>query len=332
MTRRVCIAVVLFYSPWLTPCLAGEPDAPDSNAIFENARATPKQERNAAVAYQRAWLGVVDQLPTLRTDEARHEFVATDRAQAFIADVLYASELEGCDFEVRSELGIDATLPHLQPAARTGDVLFSDAERLAEQGDTDAAVDRIGAAIRLARHLTTDATFVSSMTAGRLVTGARDTLRSIAAGDPIDQAARARLLDALARFEGPDPFATRAAVIATVEIGLANSATTILAGEREQFGGFDTFRAPEDNDIKNSHHRRAERALAEARPWVRDVLEAWDSADPLPRLRAIDRAATQREYGELGEIGLFSVTRVRRDESEWTQALKDMHEAVRVQG
>lgn len=312
-----------------------EPDAP------EPPRPTPIAERNAAVAYQRAWLNAPSEIadrvfrqrtindPPAPTGDELAAMLATDTGQAFIADLLYAATLDRCDFESRTEFGIMATLPHVRYANKSGELLLADADRLVQAGETRAGVDRITAAFLLAHHLAEGDSFVTSMAAGRLAVQASEHVVDLVERGALDADDRDALRSALARFDASDPFHTRLAVL-FVDVAIANSVPELLAGDRETAGGFDTFKHADHLPTVTPDER--DRLLAEVRPWTDDVLDAWDTLDALPRLRAIQRRVEQGDYGVLGQRGLPSLLRVHQQEGDWVAALERARAALNDQG
>ncbi len=307
------------------PGVLAQPDTEAAGVRF--TAPTPHAERNAAIAYQRAWLqapdGALDQIPSEETLEASRKI---SHGGTYIDQLLDATRIEACDFEVPTEEGIDAALPHLTPIRRTSQLLIADARSLFEYGDSAGIAERLAAVIRLADHTTNDRFFVTSMMAGRLLVEVEPVVIELVETDAMSDEDRAVLLTALARFDREDTFRLREAIVRTVEVGIANSIPTLLAGERERAGGFDTF-ASGGREPTISEKRRAE-LLAETRPWITDTLDAWDADDAIERLRGIGQAAQQGRYGVLGQKGLVSLVRVRAEQDQWTAALGSMRSAL----
>ncbi|MEQ8769555.1 MAG: hypothetical protein RIB60_03490 [Phycisphaerales bacterium] len=316
----------------LIACLAGSAIGASNEPPVAFTAPTPVEDRNAAIAYQRAWLmapeGVLDQVPTPETLEASLEGIGG--GDSLIQMLLAATRIDGCDFQTPFEQGTDAPLPHLTLIRRTGQLLIADAQSLFEFGDYAGIAERLAAVIRLADHTTNDRVFVSSMTAGRLLADVEPVVVELAATGELGADSRAVLLDALARFERDDPYRISDAIARVVEVSIANSIPALLAGDREDAathaGTLDTFGSGEREPRVSDERREA--LMAEVRPWVTDAIAAWNAENALNELRALHQAAQQGRYGTLGQKGLYSIVRARSEQDRWDAALESMRAAL----
>ncbi|MCC6660335.1 MAG: hypothetical protein IT437_05565 [Phycisphaerales bacterium] len=187
---------------------------------------TPPQERNAALRYWAAWQ---------RMDGATREKVAAvpwkemgdasrrqDLPRAFldaaaavppvlVDQLIAASALARCDFEIEYEQGPLAQVPHLGPARTAARVLRIAARAKLADGDADAAAARIAAIYGMARHLAADHIHVSCFLAAGMAADAGAEVSALAASGRLTPAARASLTAALDRFDAADPFGMKAA-------------------------------------------------------------------------------------------------------------------------
>lgn len=87
-------------------------------------------------------------------------------AEAWLLSEVHRASLETrCDFQVRFEDGHGAMMPHVGSMRKLGLLLVVDARRLAMDRQSQAAAERLAAAFRFARHLSSDHILIVSLPA-----------------------------------------------------------------------------------------------------------------------------------------------------------------------
>ncbi len=286
----------------------------------------PIEDRNAAIAYHRAWLmdraGVLDAIPNEESLEAAR------RSPSLIGMLIEASKIPGCDFEIPFENGTETYLPHLTPIRRSSQLLIADARSLFEFGDSAGIAERLAAVIRLSDHTTNDQALISCMIAGRLIAEVEPTVIELVETGEMTDEDRALLVGALSRFDRDDPFRIRRAIANEVNVYIANSIPDLMSADQEESGGFISMVI--NKRARSITPERSAELLDEVRPWIDDVIAAWDADDAIARLNQIAADAEAGAYGVLGQKALSNLVRPRNEESRWIDALESMRTALGV--
>jgi hypothetical protein len=156
---------------------------------------TGKDGRNAALGYWRIWHWYADELdgtferagwyiaevpedPEERAewqkdfeerwnpawgDRNDPSFLEDEDLQWAIDRLILAASYERCDFDPALEEGIPALFPHLGELRTSVRLLCADARRVAREGDSDAAIERLEAALTTARRAENDRMIISSL-------------------------------------------------------------------------------------------------------------------------------------------------------------------------
>lgn len=169
---------------------------------------------NAAVTYWDAWAALDPDLWARVTQEqASDDWTPSTELTAMLRDneeaialLLRASRTEHCDWQIDFEAGIDAMLPHLGAMRNSARVLAADARRLAAAGEHDAAAERAAAVFRLARHVNDHGMIISPLVSAALAAYGAAQVEALDELGALTQRGRVLLLDAIAPFDGPDPF------------------------------------------------------------------------------------------------------------------------------
>lgn len=296
--------------------------------------------RSAAMGYALTWVHASDELwasgrslPRAKSIEADwspdDEITALLESSAWVLDeVQRLSSLPRCDFDIDREQGVSAELRHLAYMRMSVHALLADAQRLRHAGEADRAAGRIAGALGVARHVGMDLTHVTSRVGAESTLGACRLGMALVEEHELSDEAQRSLLDALERFDVADPFRTREATHAVVELGVAHSALELRGSSKSVEGGFiaiEMGEAPEGGPSKKDL-AWIEREMVECRAWAADVVAAMDDPDrPIARLRGISKKTRDGDYGELAQKGLdYSLVPVMQPELEARKKMAEL--------
>lgn len=284
------------------------------------AWAVPIAERNAALAYHRAWsiAGRVIDMISDRSVEleswaipegSRIESMLVDHQEG-ITDLIEATTIADVDWQTPYDQGVGAALPHLQQMRKSARVLAADAARLARDGDIDGASTRLAAIYDLARHASTDHVVISSLVGIAIGEFASERVDELLDRGQLTADARGRLLAAIDRLDADDPFRARRSFLAEGEMvaaalidAIENSRprlTAACAGPAGIVGGDPEVLAELEASIGGPEALRADLPMYLA--LHRDIAAAWSAPDAADRLAAIDVLASEGAYGTLARL------------------------------
>jgi hypothetical protein len=321
MQRLACLLAVVLLAP----------AAPLVCPAAALAQEHPDLAPNAALHYWRVW-----QTRGFQTDEGKKlsemagaQYQISDASwvpdealtkalvsqQEFVDGLINASKLEGCDWGVAYDEGINALLPHLGLLRSSARILGSDARRLLVAGKPDEAAGRVAAMFRVAAHARTDQVMISSLVSVAVAVAAADETQVLASSGKLTEAGRAEILLALSRFDATDPFQMKASIdterrIFLVWIGTTAKGPTAGADLIKTMG---TFEGPDnhynDSPVKSMDESALRKAVADASPFYYDVAAIWDQPDAAARLKVITDRLEKGEYGELAKLVVPAVGR-----------------------
>ena len=219
--------------------------APQPTKLQSDGRAG----RSAAMGYALTWVRASDELwvsgrslPNAKSIEAGwapdEETAALLESNAWVLDeVQRLSSLPRCEFDIDRDQGVSALLPHLTYMRTSVHALLADAQRLRHAGEADRAAGRIAGALGVARHMGMDLTHMTSRVSAESTMGACRLGIALVGEHELSDEAQRSLLDALERFDMADPFRSREATHAVVELGVANSALELRESRKSVEGG-----------------------------------------------------------------------------------------------
>lgn len=214
--QRVLIATAGF----LASCTA---------VLGQRAHITPA-DRNAALAYSTLFY---TDLPKELTDavdaaELNEVIPGTDPAnlpekyrtaakavaerEGAVRRFLDATTLHKCDFEIAYEKGFNALLSHLGLMRKTARLLRFDARRMLLEHKPDAAAERVAAVYRLARHMKSDDTLISTLVAVAIAGLGNSESEVLIKSGKLTATGRENILKAIDSLGPTDPFGVKEAV------------------------------------------------------------------------------------------------------------------------
>lgn len=317
------------------------------------AHAVPASD-NAALRYWRAWWLIGDETLN-QISHSEYGVYAPDRKQgpeqgsslttaellaghaSAIQLLIEAASMPRCDFGIDYHKGVDALLPNLAPMRRSVQLLALDAERLMSEGDVDAAVTRMVAAIQISQHAAVDRTLINSLVSMACFSLSSELIN--AHKKLLDENHRRMIAHALTRFSPDDPFHAIGAIRSEAEF----FGGWMLRRVDSEWSTFESFAfdianlvdftedeaAASAMEISNSKELgsfqdelRAE--IQKYQTWMHLVAEAWTHQHPKEALDALEAQLMAGNFGHLAQLMAPSLTKVFRSDQESHERLQSL--------
>lgn len=283
---------------------------------------------NAALVYARAWIMLSPEQSKKFSDAYKSEAGWTpdpdtaallEGEQGHINAVMRAAAMPECDWGIDYDRGFEALIPHVGLLRRDARMLDADAARLALQGDSDAAAQRIVAMLRMSGQCGQDGILISSLVGTAICKTAQAR-----AGWMIDQgkmsiSAARTILEAARAIPADDAFGAGSS-IAAEGVVLVESArlhyTGPDAGKRFiQFLSRDGIAdSAAWSRIEKMDGDQLVNALEQAGRYYKDAKAVWNQPDGGERLTAL--AGRLDEYGPMASIVAPSLSKSWRSQAE----------------
>lgn len=320
-------------------------------SLTNSAFYTPPSERNAALAYYKSfalmsrdargksgnvdWDAVGDNVDGAKMPESFKD-AASVINQAFLDQVMEATDMTVCRWESRYEDGIEMLLPYLGEMRANARTMRVAARQAMVEGRPSVAVDRLISMHGMARHAASDPILICSLVGIAISDLTNTETRSIAASGQLTASARDRLVAHLeALLNEPDLMNTHAALKGERDIMLSWVERTFfkdggptefanLMAEMESEGAQNikvlSIKALSLEDFKD--------AVRQTGQFHDDMLAAWDTPDAQERMAKLETAVTSGEYGPVAAILAPSLTKARASATKHRENIKETIEAL----
>ena len=301
----------------------------EAYALLDSMRPT-----NAALIYYRFWMTVdPDIFDTYiifnHAEEDDEETTmsperATEILESGVIDTLMeAASLEECDFGVAYQDGWSALLPHLGKLRWTTRILYGDTRRLLDQGDADAAADRVAAIYGMAWQAKNDKVLISSLVSAAIANMGHELTGYLIDSGEMSDAQRDLLASRLERFlETDDPFNVRTCIAMEAALSVGWIETLIQdadvgnkLGDKLAADGF--FSADDEatrrrlNSLDAPAIRREAEKLSD---YYEKVNELWDDPESVEKVQALGALVEAGAFGVLTQTFGASLDRARESE------------------
>ncbi|MGE3107724.1 MAG: hypothetical protein AB7G11_13450 [Phycisphaerales bacterium] len=229
-----------------------------------------------------------------------------EAAKGDIDELIKVIDGPPADWQVNTkDEGFDAKVPHWPQLTATMRVLFADSRRLqarAGEGDADAAVKRVLAITKLARHFQTEKLVGAVRTARQLAaTGLLEAKRLADAGR-LTPAQKSRLLEAAMSFDSSDPCDIRGALLNETHITIDWTKKICVGDEAPNIFIAKFARNAKNDEIARSGVRLMDQAtlhrqIESVLPCYREAIDNWDSDYALQTIKAIEQQRQNGDYG-----------------------------------
>jgi hypothetical protein len=259
--------------------------------------------------------------------KAAAEAIKSDGSDT-VGQLIEASKLRKCDFEIAWEQGVAVLLPHLGSMRSDARLLRVNARRLEIAGDADAAAERLAAMIRMARHASNDDILISSLVGAAICSLAIDETEAALSAAKLTPSARQTILAAISTLDRDDPFAMKPAIRGEQRSTLGWIKTTFRgpdAGKKLVATGYLELSEPSNAPAaKSSQIRAAIQAIGQmnekqldaavdlASPYYDQALAAWDKPDAVEQLKALGERIEKGEFGPIGQVFAPAASKARQ--------------------
>jgi hypothetical protein len=306
------------------------------SALAQRAHIAPA-DRNAALAYSTLFYAELPKELTdavdaadlnevgLETDAAKqpesYKLAAAkvrDR-QGAVRRFLAATSLKKCDFEIAYESGFNALLSHLGFMRKTGRLLRLDARRMLLEGNPDAAAERVAGIYRLAGHLKSDDTLISSLVSIAIAGLGNAESEVLIKSGKLTAAGREEIMKAIGSLGRTDPFGVKEAVHGERTITVQwirekfpapGSGPAFVKAITKEWGLAQGSRE-ELNQIEAMDDAAFAKSLDRLDEYHNIVQTQWDLPDSTSRLEALANRIGQSDFGPLTKFLAPSFSKAR---------------------
>ncbi len=319
---RMAAAVVVALAGVCAGAVAGGPPTDPLATIRTMDDLRSAGPTNAALVYYRGLLA----LPSFNDGDIKAAMIDGDESgmtreaaakkleelQGAIGTFCRAAAMEECDFGLDFDHGFELLLPHLGKMRMAARLIASDAVRLAEAGEADAAAARLAALYGIARHVADDGTLISSLVGAAIAALGNQSVERLLGEGKVGEEGKAALVAAFERLSGDDPFFTRRAIAmegAIVRVWLADLIARDGVGRFIGFIATGQIEAEEVERLRTLTPAEATAAVERAVEYYEHALGLWDKADAVDRLTALGQVASGGGYGPIGKHICASVAK-----------------------
>lgn len=278
---------------------------------------------NAALVYYRAWMIVPDDFFKQVAEQynSSPEWAPTDEFKELmrkhsehVAYLAKASLMATADWGIEYSGGFSTLLPHLSKLRGTARILAADARCRLAANDPDGAAHDLAAAFGAAAHATRDRLIISPLVAIAIHSLACTGTQTLLKSGSLTAAGKQELLEAMRRFEIPDPFGLKAGVM-----GELNASYTWV---ERQYSGPDAGKrlasilaeGPENKasaTIARMDDIALKAELGKVRRAYDDIIAAWDAPNADQKFADIQTGVDQGRYGVLAQVLIPALSKAR---------------------
>ena len=291
--------------------------APMASAnVAERGAGWQSDGRNAALYYWRAFYSVdrefqrqsgeLLQSPRSATWAPDASTVAKLEAnRGFINQLLTATRIERCDFDIAYEEGLMALIPHLGLMRSGARILVLDERRLLAEGKMDDAAERIAAIYRMSVHLRNDNVLISSLVSMALAGLAADEAQVLAESGKLTETGRDAIVAALQPLNTVDGFGAKRCIEMERRITvdyLRGMLTGPEAGKK--LSEADLIQIPEElkKQIFELDEAGVGADLDLLNGYYTGVLRAWDDPAHAAEFAALEKKVESGEFGLIAKV------------------------------
>jgi hypothetical protein len=306
-------------------------------APIVSAQTVKPEDRNAALKYATAFYaeypgvikaaGEVDmskvglEKAQLPEDFAKVSKQVREEGQRTVRELIEASKLARCDFEVPLEQGWNTLMPHMGKMRAAARLLRVDARRCAVEGDSAGAAERLVAMVGMARHAANDQVLISSLVSAAIANVAAEEAE--AEMSVLSPEARQSVAAALTTMSQGDPFQMKGAVRGEQRMTTgwikakfqgpnAGREYAAMMAPGEQAPSAAETKAQQALSVMNGQQLSAAADLLN--PYYSEALKVWDAPDSFDQLSKLGGRVEGGEFGPMGVALAPALSKARASE------------------
>lgn len=270
--------------------------------------------------------GVGDEVPTAKN------FVAS--AVEYVDALIDASKGNSCDWGIDLSQGPMLLMPHLGPMRQGACLLRADARLKGEAGDHAGAAGDLAAILRMARHVAAgDAPLISALVELSIFSLAEDEAQYWLDRGLFDVPDKSALRNALAPFEGSDPFGVRASIAADRDMYVEWLRRSYQPGQPLTPRMREFVYIHRSNDLERANAKSLQILIERGEPiephlilltgFYGAALAAWGGSNPYDDLENLAKQTKAGKYGPLAILTMsdFASNRATHDKAVANLAL-----------
>ncbi len=313
----------------------------------------PAEQRNAALVYWKAWTvanqdamkadidwnAIGSNLDPAKMPESFTKVAAgMDAYRDAMGDLLLASRMPVCDFELAYENGFELVMPHLSKLRGGARLLRVEARSLLMNGKPADAAERVAAMLRMSRQLKDDGILISSLVGMAIASAGIEEGQTLIGSGRLSRADAAPLVDAARKLAGRDALGVRSCIIGegtVLKDWLGRRYTGPTAGA-DFINGF----GKELSGVEQTEHSAAQAAISKmnARELEAEAVrtfeayklidQAWDQPDVSARLDSLSDRVAKGEFGQLAVMIFPNFNRARASQAKFDSTLAEFSKSL----
>ncbi len=296
-----------------------------ASASFGQANHPQPADRNAAIAYSAVFYTALTKDLTTKVDAVEYKDVRLDapmeqQPEAFriaveeakswtsgVNQLIAASKMTKCDFELPYENGINVLMPHLGMMRKSARLLRLDARRLTIEGKPDEAAERIAAVYRMAGHLKSDDILISTLVSVAIAGIGNSESQELIKSGKLTATGRENILKAVDSLGTVDPYGFKGALRGErrITVGWVRARYTgpeagkHMVEEIQKDWGLVPGSREELNQIAKMDEKELSKGLDQLDGYHELIASLWDLPDAPERLEVIGSRIKDGGFGPL---------------------------------
>jgi hypothetical protein len=323
-----------------------------ATSVFGQAAHPLPEHRNAALVYSAVFYSGLPKELTEKVDAVEYADVKLDQPidkqpEAFklaaeeararsgtVEQLLAASRMTRCDFELPYENGIGVVLPHLSFLRKSARLLRLDARRLLIEGKPDEAAERVAALFRIAGQLKSDEILINTLVGVAIASGGNTESEVLIKSGVLTASGRENILGAINTLGAVDPYGFKTALrgeqritVGWVRTRYAGQGGQKLVEEIERDWGMVKGSREELNLIGKMDEKQLKESLDQLDGYHELIQSMWDLPDAPARLEVI---GSRIEKGDFGQVAKFMAPAISRACSASQKAAAELATTVKA--
>ncbi len=324
-----------------------------TTAVFGQLNHPQPADRNAAIAYSAVFYTALTKDLTSKVDAVEYKDVVLGQPldkqpEAFRAaaeevgswtsgvnQLMRATRMARCDFELPYENGINVLMPHLSMFRKSARLLRFDARRLLIEGKADEAAERVAAIYRMAGHVKSDEILIGTLVSVAIAGLGNSESEVLIKSGKLSASGRESILQAAESLGAADPYGFKGALRGErrITVGWVRAkykgpeAGKHFVDDVEKDWGMIPGSKPEFKVIAQMDERALNQSLDQLDGY-HDLIESmWDLPDAPARLEVL---GSRIEKGDFGACSTFMAPAISRACAASKKAAAELDQATKA--